>query len=168
MDFWLSIKSVSNTVSCCCFVCVFIIGQYHSGNNMSSQSGVAGEIFIFESEKCHGIWPLKTDTLTVSAFDAFIHVHDKSKHYLSNLHWGYITLHSAYKIHYHNNKIGVRGAEISLGWTLCGLKCFMTSICRQSSEELTFSFVKTLLQSLWYVTASGTNGNVLFYCKMSG
>ena len=26
-DFWLSIKSVSNTLSCCCFVCAFIIGQ---------------------------------------------------------------------------------------------------------------------------------------------
>ena len=36
-------------------VCVFIIGQYHSGNNMSSKSGVAGEILFFESEKCHGI-----------------------------------------------------------------------------------------------------------------
>ena len=52
------IKSVSNTLSCCCFVCAFIIGQYHSGNNMSSKSGAAGEIFIFESEKRHGIRPL--------------------------------------------------------------------------------------------------------------
>ena len=43
---------------------------------------------------------------------------------------------------------GVRGSKISLGWTLCMLKCFMTSIHRQSSEELTFSFVETLLQSL--------------------
>ena len=42
----------------------------------------------------------------------------------------------------------------------------MTSLCRQSSEKLTFSFVETLLQSLWYVTASGAN--VLFYCQMSG
>ena len=46
-DFWLSIKSVSNTLSCCCFVCVFIIGQYHSGNNMSSKSEAAGEFFFF-------------------------------------------------------------------------------------------------------------------------
>ena len=61
---------------------------------------------------------------------------------------------------------GVRGSGISLGWTLCVLKCFMTSIRRQSSEELTFSFIETLLQSLWYVTASGAN--VLFYCQMSG
>ena len=38
----------------------------------------------------------------------------------------------------------------------------MTSICRRCSEELTFSLVKTLLQSLWYITASGAN--VLFYC----
>ncbi len=83
-DFWLSIKSVSNTLSCCCFVCAFIIGQYHSGNNMSSKSGAAGEILFFESEKRHEIRPLKTDTLTVSAFDAFIHVHDESKHYLSH------------------------------------------------------------------------------------
>ena len=27
----------------CCFVCAFIIGQYHSGNNMSSKSGAAGD-----------------------------------------------------------------------------------------------------------------------------
>ena len=79
-----SIKSVSNTLSCCCFVCAFIIGQYDSGNNMSSKSGAAGEILFFESEKRHEIRPLKTDTLTVSTFDAFIHVHDESKHYLSH------------------------------------------------------------------------------------
>ena len=82
-NFWLSIKSISNTLSCC-FVCAFIIGQYHSGNNMSSRSGAAGEILFFESEKRHKIRPLKTDTLTVSAFDAFIHVHDESKHHLSH------------------------------------------------------------------------------------
>ena len=35
-------------------LCVFITGQYHSRNNMSSKSGAAGEIF-FESEKRHGI-----------------------------------------------------------------------------------------------------------------
>ena len=46
---------------------------------------------------------------------------------------------------------------MSVSQTLCVLKCFMTSIHRQSSEELTFSFVITLLQSLWYVTASGAN-----------
>ena len=60
---------------------------------------------------------------------------------------------------------GVRGSKIFLGQMLCVLKCFVTSIRRQCSEELTFSFVKTVLQSLWYVTASGTN--VLFYCQMS-
>ena len=49
---------------------------------MGSKSGVAGAIFVFEREKCHRIRPLKKDTLTVSAFDAFIYVHDKSKHYL--------------------------------------------------------------------------------------
>ena len=83
-DFWLSIKSVSNTLSCCCFVCAFIIGQYHSGNNMSSKFGAVGEILFFESEKRHEIRPLKKDTFTVNAFDAFIHVHDESKHYLSH------------------------------------------------------------------------------------
>ena len=82
-DFRLSIKSVWNTLSCCCFVCMFIIGQYHSENKMSSKSEAAGEIF-FESEKHHKIWPLKMDLLTVSAFDAFIYVHDESKHYLSH------------------------------------------------------------------------------------
>ena len=34
---------------------------------------------------------------------------------------------------------------MSLDRTLCVLKCFMTSIRRQSSEELTFSFIETLL-----------------------
>ena len=166
-DFWLSIKSISNTLSCCCFVCVFIIAQYHSGNNMSSKSGEAGEIF-FESEKHYGIRPLKTESLTVSAFDAFIHIHDKSKHYLS---------HRFAQRRYHftqfiSNQLflsfvfGVRGSEIFLGQTLCVLKFFMTSISRQCSEERTFSFIETLLQSLWYVTASGAN--VLFYCQMSG
>ena len=43
---------------------------------------------------------------------------------------------------------------MSLDQTLRVLKCFMTSICEQSSEELTFSFIQTLPQSLWYVTAS--------------
>ena len=101
-DFWLSIKSVSNTLSCCCFVCAFIIGQYHSGNNMSSKSGAAGEILFFESEKRHEIRPLKMDTLTMSGFDAFIHIHDESKHYLSHrFAQRRYRLHSAYKIDYH-------------------------------------------------------------------
>ena len=47
---------------------------------MSSKSGAAGEKNI-ESEKRHEIGPLKTDTLTVSAFNQ---VHDKSEHYLSH------------------------------------------------------------------------------------
>ena len=64
---------------------------------MSSKSEAAGEILFFESEKRHKIQPLKTDTLTVSTFDAFIHIHDESKHY----HRGDIALHSTYKIDYH-------------------------------------------------------------------
>ena len=40
---------------------------------------------------------------------------------------------------------------MSLDRMLCVLKCFMTRIRRQSSEELTFSLVKTLLQSLHQV-----------------
>ena len=35
---------------------------------MSSKSGAAGKILFFESEKRHGIRPLKTDMLTVCAF----------------------------------------------------------------------------------------------------
>ena len=69
---------------------------------MSSKSGAAGEILIFESEKRHGIRPLKTDTLTASAFDAFIHVHDESMQTsVTDLHRGDIALHSAYEIDYH-------------------------------------------------------------------
>ena len=77
-------KIRSNTLSYCSFVCAFIIGQYHSGNNMSSKSGAAGEILFFESENRQEIRPLKTDTLTASTFDALVHVHDESKHYLSH------------------------------------------------------------------------------------
>ena len=51
---------------------------------MSSKSEAAGEILFFESEKRHEIQPLKTDTLTLSTFDAFVYVHDESKHYLSH------------------------------------------------------------------------------------
>ena len=69
---------------------------------MSSKSGAAGEILFFESEKRHEIRPLKTDTLTVSAFDAFIHVHDESNiTSVTDLHRGDIALHSEYKIDYH-------------------------------------------------------------------
>ena len=64
-------------------MCVVITGQYHSRNNMSSKPGAAGEIF-FESEKRDEIRPLKMDMLTVSTFNAFIHVPDESKHYLSH------------------------------------------------------------------------------------
>ena len=78
-DFWLSIKSVSNTLSCCCFACAFIIGLYHIENNMSSKSGAAGEILFFESEKRHEIL-----TPENGHAHAFIHVHDESKHYLSH------------------------------------------------------------------------------------
>ena len=45
---------------------------------MSSKSGAAGAIFIFESEKLHGIRPLKTGMIMVSAFDAFIHIQFKT------------------------------------------------------------------------------------------
>ena len=51
---------------------------------MSSKCGAAGEILFSESEKCHQIRPLKMDTLMVSTFNAFIQVHDESKHYLSH------------------------------------------------------------------------------------
>ena len=53
---------------------------------MSSKSGAAGDKKKKDkkSEKHHEIRPLKIDTLTVSAFDAFIHIHDESKHYLSH------------------------------------------------------------------------------------
>ena len=85
--FWGELFSIglllSGTLSCC-FLCAFIIGQYHSGNNMNSKSEAAGEILFFESEKRHEIRPLKMDMLTVSTFDAFVHVHDESKHYLSH------------------------------------------------------------------------------------
>ena len=56
-DFWLSIKSVSNTLSCCCFVCASIIGQYHSGNNMSSKSGAAGDIIFWKWKAPQNLTP---------------------------------------------------------------------------------------------------------------
>ena len=51
---------------------------------MSSKSGAAGAIFIFENEMSPKILPLKMDLLTLSAFDVFIHMHDESKHHLSH------------------------------------------------------------------------------------
>ena len=84
---------------------------------------------------------------------------------VTDLHRGDIALHSSYKTDDILSFVfGVRSSEIFLCRTLCVLKCLMTSIGRQCSEERTF--IETLLQSLWYVTASGTN--VLFYCQMSG
>ena len=108
---------------------------------MSSKSGAAGEIKKIESEKHHEIQPLKTDTLTVSTFDAVIHVHDESKHYLS---------HRFAQRRYHftqfiSNRLslsfvfGVRGSEIFLGRTLCVLKCFITSIGSVVKNRLSLS-----------------------------
>ena len=70
---------------------------------MSSKPGAAGEILFFESEKRHRIQPLKTDTLTLSAFDAFIHIYMTNQNITStnDLHRGDIALHSAYKTDYH-------------------------------------------------------------------
>ena len=98
-----------------------------------------------ESEKCHEIRPLKMDTLTVSTFDAFIHVHDESKTLPQSLICTEEIL--LYTVHIKSviTKFFfflVRGTEIFLGWTLCVLKCFVTSIRRQCSEELTLSFVE--------------------------
>jgi len=68
---------------------------------MSSKSGAAGEILFFESKKCHKIRPLKTDTLTVSAFDVFTYMTNQNITSVTNLHRGDIALHDAYKIDYH-------------------------------------------------------------------
>ena len=70
---------------------------------MSSKSEAAGEILFFENEKCHEIRPLKTDMLTASTFDAFIHIYMTNQNITStnDLHRGDIALHSAYKIDYH-------------------------------------------------------------------
>ena len=101
-DFWLSIKSVSNTLSCCCFVCAFIIGQCHSGNNTSSKSGAAGEILFFESEKRHKIWPWKrTRSRWVLSMLSFMYMTNQNITSVTDLHRGDITLHSSYKIDYH-------------------------------------------------------------------
>ena len=67
---------------------------------MSSKSGAAGKKKKIESEKRHEIRPLKTDTLMVSTFDAFIHVHDENITSVTNLHRGDIALHSSYQIDY--------------------------------------------------------------------
>ena len=53
-------------------LCVCVHNWSVSQWYMSSKSGAAAEILFFESEKRHGIQPLKTDTLTVSAFDALL------------------------------------------------------------------------------------------------
>ena len=71
---------------------------------MTSKSGANGEIKKIENEKRHEIQPLKMDTLTVSIFDAFIHVRYMTNQNITSvtdLHRGDIVLHSAYKIDYH-------------------------------------------------------------------
>ena len=101
-DFWLSIKSVSNTLSCCCFVCAFIIGQYHSGNNMSSKSGAAGEILFFQSEKHKIFDPWKrTRSRWVLLMLSFMYMTNQNITSVTDLHRGDIALHSAYKIDYY-------------------------------------------------------------------
>ena len=166
--FWLPTKSVSNILSCC-FVCMCVHNwSILQWKQYQSQIWSCWHNIYFWKWKRHGIRPLKMDTLTVSAFDAFIHVHDESKHYLS--HW-FVQRRYCFT-QWTKNQLslsfvfGVRGSEMSLDPTLRVLKCFMTSIHRQSSKDLIFSFSETLPQSQWYITASGTN--VLFYCQMSG
>ena len=167
--FWLSTKSVSNTLSCCCFVWVFKIGQYYSGNNMSSKSGQL-EKYLF----------LKLKSVSQNSTPENRHAYGECFWCFYSHPWRIKTLPqspicteeiSLYTVHVTLIIIkfvffGIRNSKMFCNRTLRVLKCFMTRIRRQSSEELTFSFIETLLQSLWYVTASGTN--VLFYCQMTG
>ena len=69
---------------------------------MSSKSGAAGETLLFESEKHHGIRPLKMDTLTwVLSVFSFTYMTNQNITSATDLHRGDIALHSAYKIDYH-------------------------------------------------------------------
>ena len=121
---------------------------------MNSKYGDAGATFIFESKKRHGIQPLKTDKLTVNAFNAFIRVHDElPQSPISIEEISIYTMHIILIIYHFTQCIltllslsfdfGVRSSKM-FAVERYVLKCFMTSIHRQSSEKLTFSFVKTL------------------------
>ena len=78
------------TVNKICFKRFVLLLLYVCIHNWSVSQWKQYELQIWSSWrniyfwKRHRIQPLKTDTLTVSAFDAFIHVHDKSKYYLSH------------------------------------------------------------------------------------
>ena len=100
VDFWLSIKSVSSALSSCCFVCAFIIGQYHSGSNMSSKSGAAGEIFIFESATEFNPWK-RTRSQWVLSMLLSMYMTNQNITSVTNLYRGDIALHSAYSIDHH-------------------------------------------------------------------
>ena len=94
---------------------------------MSSKSGAAGAIFIFESEKLHGIRPLKTGMIMVSAFDAFIHIQFKTlpqslictEEILLYNYTVHIKLIISISLSF---VFGVRGSEMSLDQTLHVLK----------------------------------------------
>ena len=81
-------------------MCAFIIGQYHSGNNMSSKSEAAGEIF-FESEKRHEIQPRKrTRSRWVLLMLSFTYMTNQNITSVTDLRREVIVFHSSYKIDY--------------------------------------------------------------------
>ena len=78
-------------------MCALIIGQYHSGNNMSSKSGAAGEIFIFESATKFNPWKQTWSEWELSML-LFMFMMNQNITSVTNLYRGNIALHSAYNI----------------------------------------------------------------------
>ena len=100
-NFWLSIKSISNTLSCCCFVCVFIIGQHHSETIWAPNLKQLEKYYFLKVKIATRFDPWKwTRSQWVLSMLSFTYINQNITS-VTDLHTGDIALHSAYKIDYH-------------------------------------------------------------------
>ena len=101
-DFWLSIKSVSNTLSCCCFVRVFIIGQCHSETIWVSNLELLAQYLFLKVKSPTEFNPWKqTRSQWVLSMLSFTYMTNQNITSVTDLYRGDIALHSAYKSDYH-------------------------------------------------------------------
>ena len=142
VGFWLPIKSVSNTLSCCCIVCAFIISQYQ----LSQWKQYEFQIWSCWSNIYFWKWKPSWNSTwkqTCSWWVLLImYMTNQNITSVTDLHRGDIALHSAYKIGYPFKVLFLE--LVALDRTLLVFKCSMTSIHWHSSEDLTFSFTETL------------------------
>ena len=86
----LSTKCVSSTLSCC-FVCAFIIGQYHSGNNELQIWSIWSNIYIWKWKE-----PLNSTPENVMWVLLMLLFTCESKHHLSPICTAEISLYIVY------------------------------------------------------------------------